>query len=643
MCGIAGFLDLSRSTHPDRLRGSVSAMAGTLRHRGPDDAGVWVDGAGGIALGHRRLAVVDLSPAGRQPMASRSGNLVLVYNGEIYNADPLRVELERCGRSFRGRSDSEVLVEACDEWGVERTVGRLIGMFAFALWDRRSQSLTLVRDRLGIKPLYWGRFGALFLFGSELKALTAHGGWDPAIDRESLADYMLHKYVPQPRSIYKDVFKLMPGHLLEVGPGDAPRTICYWDLRSIAAGATGARLALTRIEAAERLEALLLDAVGRRMVSDVPLGAFLSGGIDSSAVVALMQARSPRPVRTFTVGFDDPRFDEAPRAAAVAGHLGTDHTELAVGPRDALDIIPDLAAWYDEPFADSSQIPSALISRLTRRHVTVVLTGDGGDEVFGGYNRYARACAIRRALGWAGALLGRRTAGPRPPIATARGPRHKAGLLFGKAAAVVSSAGEMELYRHLVTNFDGLVPPPLTGPCSARGGVFWDDSVAADIPDYMERMMFLDTVTYLPDDVLTKVDRATMAVGLEARVPLLDHRVVEFVWRLPPSVKFDREESKSLLRSVLRKYVPEQLTDRRKAGFRVPIRSWLRGPLKEWAGDLLCDRRLREEGFFDVPAVLSMWSDHRTGRNDWDRVLWRVLMFQAWVSRQRDRQAPVLC
>lgn len=640
MCGIAGYLDLSRSTHPDRLRASVSAMAGTLRHRGPDDGDVWVDGAGGIALGHRRLAVVDLSPAGRQPMASRSGNQVVVYNGEIYNADALRAELERCGRSFRGRSDTEVLVEACDEWGVERTVGRLIGMFAFALWDRRSESLTLARDRLGIKPLYWGRFGSLFLFGSELKALTAHGGWDPVIDRESLADYMLHKYVPQPRSIYKDVFKLMPGHLLDVGPGGVPRTTCYWDLRSIAAGA---RLGLTRLEAAERLEALLLDAVGRRMVSDVPLGAFLSGGIDSSVVVALMQARSPRPVRTFTVGFDDPRFDETPRAAAVADHLGTVHTELAVGPREALEIIPDLATWYDEPFADSSQIPSVLISRLTRRHVTVVLTGDGGDEVFGGYKRYARACAIRQALGWAGVLLRRGASRTRPPIATAREPFEKARLLLGKAAAVVRSAGETDLYRHLVTNFDGLAPPLLTGPGSGRGGVFWDDTVAAEIPDFMERMMFLDTVTYLPDDVLTKVDRATMAVGLEARVPLLDHRVVEFVWRLPPSVKFDRGESKSLLRSVLRKYVPKRLTDRRKAGFRAPIRSWLRGPLTEWAGDLLGDRRLREEGFFDAPAVRSMWSDHRTGRKDWDRVLWRVLMFQAWFSRQRDRRAPLSC
>lgn len=628
MCGIAGLLDFTPTSSAEALSATASAMAATLIHRGPDDDGVWVDAEAGVGLGFRRLAVVDLSPTGHQPMVSSCGACVLVYNGEIYNADELRRELEDRGRRFRGHCDSEVLVEACAEWGVGRTLERLNGMFAFALWDRQRRSLTLARDRIGIKPLYWGRMNDSYLFGSELKALRAHPDWRSEIDRDALAAYIRHLYVPSPHSIYRGVHKLAPGHMVTLAAGAEPDIVAYWDLRSLAKDTP--RETMDDGRAIACLEEELKLSVRRRMVADVPLGAFLSGGIDSSLVVALMQDARAAPVRTYSVGFEEAEFDEAPFAKAVAAHLGTDHTELYVTSRDALDVVPELPDCYDEPFADSSQIPTMLLSRLARGSVTVALSGDGGDEVFGGYKRYYRADVLRRRLGWAPAALRRGAAAALR--AWPAGSRHAA-YRRGRAADHLAAVDEVALYRSLVCYVND--PAALVLAATEPRGILWDSAVAQDIPDFMERVGFFDSVTSLPDQMLTKVDRASMAAGLEVRVPLLDHRVVELAWRLPPSVKFGgRHENKRLLRAILYKYVPRRLVDRRKRGFGVPVADWLRGPLKDWAEAQLDSRRLFEEGFFHADTLRAIWAEHLSGAGDWQRVLWRVLMFQAWLERE---------
>jgi len=624
MCGIAGFLDPRASTSADVLGATAEAMAATLSHRGPDDDGVWVDGAAGIALAFRRLAIIDLSPAGHQPMVSSCGRYVLVYNGEIYNAAELREELAAAGRTFRGHCDSEVLVEACGVWGLTATLGRLLGMFAFALWDREARSLSLVRDRLGIKPLYWGEAGGLVLFGSELKALVAHDGWTPEVDCDSLASYMRHMVVPAPASIYRGIHKLEPGQVVTIDASGKAATRCYWDLRNVARGTP--RAVVGETEALDSLAALLSDSVGRRMVADVPLGAFLSGGVDSSLIVALMQAQSSRPVQTYTVGFTERAFDEAPEARAVAAHLGTDHTELYVEPVDALAVVPELPGCYDEPFADSSQIPTLLVSRLAKRSVTVALSGDGGDEVFGGYKRHYRAQGLARRLGW--------LPGPVRRAAAAAWGAVPRGSAYGayrrdRAAAVIAAPDDVALYRALATYVHRRGALVIDG--TERKGALWDTATATDIPDFMERAGYLDAVTSLPDQMLTKVDRASMASGLEVRVPLLDHRVVELAWSLPADLKFGhRQDNKRLLRALLYRHVPRALVDRPKRGFGVPIAAWLRGPLRDWAGDLLAESRLTDDGYFDVAAVSTMWREHQAGIGDWQRVLWRVLMFQAW-------------
>ncbi len=626
MCGIAGFLDPRASISAEVLGAKVSVMAATLSHRGPDDDGIWVDGEAGIALGFRRLAIIDLTPAGHQPMVSSCGRYVLVYNGEIYNAAELRKELAAAGRTFRGHCDSEVLVEACGAWGLTTTLGRLLGMFAFALWDRETRSLSLVRDRLGIKPLYWGEANGLVLFGSEFKALVAHDGWTPAVDRDSLASYMRHMVVPAPASIYRGIHKLEPGQVVTVDSNGKTATSRYWDLRAIARDTP--RTTCGETEALESLAGLLRDSVGRHMVADVPLGAFLSGGVDSSLIVALMQAQLARPVQTYTVGFTERSFDEAPEARAVAEHLGTDHTELYVEPVDALAVVPDLPGCYDEPFADSSQIPTLLISRLARRSVTVALSGDGGDEVFGGYKRHYRAQDLARRLGWLPGPL--RRAAAAAWRAVPRGSAYGA-YRRDRAAAVIAAPDDVALYRALATYVHR--PDALVIDGAERGGALWDVAAATNIPDFMERAGYLDTVTSLPDQMLTKVDRASMATGLEVRVPLLDHRVVELAWSLPPALKFGhRDDNKRLLRTLLYRHVPRALVDRPKRGFGVPIAAWLRGPLRDWAGDLLDERRLADDGFFHAPAIRTMWREHQAGIGDWQRVLWRVLMFQAWRS-----------
>ncbi len=636
MCGVAGLWDRRAATGPEALAAAARAMTDTLIHRGPDAGDVWSDAEAGVALGHRRLSIIDLSPAGAQPMVSSCGRFVLSFNGEVYNAEDLRPELLNAGRRFRGHSDTEIIAEGLAVWGLEATVTRLIGMFAMAIWDRRERTLTLVRDRLGIKPMYWACFGALILFGSELKALRAHPGWQPELDRDATASYLRFAYVPAPATIYRGVRKQPPGTILTVRPGAEPRIEPYWTLEAVARAGQQARFAGSANEATDRLDNLLGDAVRRRMVADVPLGAFLSGGIDSSTIVALMQKHSTRPVRSFSIGFHEGAYNEAHHAAQVARHLGTDHTELYVSPDHARGVIPRLPEMYDEPFADPSQIPTFLVSEMTRKHVTVALSGDGGDELFAGYNRYFRSEAVRRFL----ETVPRPARGLMASAATALPPSFWNALgswalpQFGdrlhKLAGVLAGS-PADFYRLTVTHWDEPGKVVLGG--DEHKGLLWDERVKDLVPDPVERMQYLDTLTYLPDDILTKVDRASMAVSLEARVPLIDHRVVEFSWRVNPSMKARGGVGKRLLRRVLDRYVPRHLIERPKMGFGVPIDSWLRGPLKDWAETLLAEKRLAAEGVFNPAPIREKWREHLSGARNWQYPLWTVLMFQSWKER----------
>jgi asparagine synthase (glutamine-hydrolysing) len=615
-------------------------MAAPMRHRGPDDAGVWADPAAGIALAHRRLSIVDLSPAGHQPMTSSCGRCVLIFNGEIYNHVLLRDELIADGRAFRGHSDTEVLVEACAAWGVERTVRRLVGMFAFAIWDRASRTLTLARDRIGLKPLFWGELGRLFLFGSELKALRAHPGWSPETDEESLAAYMRWGHVPGPHCIYRGLHKLLPGQLLVLAAGKEPVLSTYWDPAQVAEAAQAERLDIGEDEALERLESLLADAVTCRMVADVPLGAFLSGGIDSSLIVALMQAHCPRPVSTFAIGFAEKRYDEAAYARAVARHLGTTHTETVVSAEDALALVPELPHWFDEPLAIRSQIPAMVVSRLARREVTVALSGDGGDELFGGYPGYR----IVRALHGATAglppplrrLVADATDGLVAGITTLHAiipAAHRPGLPANRArqiTAVMRAGGGIgEYYAELYSTIGEHAP--LAG-AGLEHPMRWQAPRHRDIiADPMDRMAYFALLGTLVDGTLAKWDRAGMAHSLEVRVPFLDHRVVELAWRLPPSLKYcNRTGSKHLLRRLLYRHLPRHLVDRPKKGFSSPLPVWLRGPLRAWAEKLLDERPLRDEGLFDPVAVRACWKQHLAAADDHWQLLWSVLMFRQW-------------
>ena len=639
MCGFVGFIGKPGALGADEMKRLAARMADRLESRGPDDAGTWVSPSAGIALGHRRLAVIDLSAAGRQPMVSASGRSVIAYNGEVYNFAEIRRELEAEKRRFRSNSDTEVLLEACDAWGVERAVSKLIGMFAFAFWDDHARRLTLVRDRLGIKPLYWGRCGGVLFFGSQPKGFVDHPAWRPVVDRDALAAYLRHAYVPAPHSIFKGIEKLEPGSMVEIDADGTETRHRYWDLRRIACDAVRNRATLDDEAALETLDRLLRDAVKRRMIADVPLGVFLSGGIDSSTVLALMQAQSDRPVKSFTIGFTEAGYDEARHAKRVAAHLGTDHTELYVSADRAMAVLPGLASCFDEPFADSSQVPTYLVSEMTRGHATVVLSGDGGDELFAGYNRYT----------WANTLWRFMRPLPRPPRAvlasllraippsawdhlframpqSIRPPR--AGDKVHKLAAILSLADQDALYRQLVSQWQE--PDGKVHGGREPHGLLWDPTLRRDFSDFTDRMQLLDTLTYLPDDILTKVDRASMAVGLEARVPLLDHRVVEFAWRLPLAMKVRNGEGKWLLRQVLRTYVPPRLTDRPKMGFGVPIDHWLRGPLREWAENLLAEARLRDGGYFEPAPIRRAWDDHLSRSQNRQHQLWTVLMFESW-------------
>jgi len=643
MCGIAGLIENKGTALAADLKAMGRAMAATLAHRGPDDSGVWVDAEHGVALAHTRLAIIDLSPAGAQPMVSGCGGFVLSYNGEIYNAAELRGELESSGCKFLGHSDTEVIVVGCARWGVAATVKRLIGMFAFALWDRRNKRLVLVRDRLGIKPLYWGHHGGRFLFASELKAFVALPDWRGEIDRDALAAYMRLSYLPSPQCIYKGLKKLEPGAMLELGADGEPVISQYWSLADAVAEARSSPLELSDAEACDALESLLGDAVKRRMVADVPLGAFLSGGIDSSATVALMQAHSSTPVRSFSIGFNESEYNEADHAKAVAAHLGTDHTELYVTPEEAQNVIPKLPTIYDEPFADSSQIPTFLVSQMTRSHVTVALSGDGGDELFAGYNRYtqgARAASIARRLPISSRKALQRVITTISPTSWSKlfqlvpasiRPRMAGDKLH--KLAVVLGEDEMGYYRHLVSQWDGAWA--LVKGAAEPKGLYQDASLMARFDDHIDWMQYIDTLTYLPGDILTKVDRASMAVALEARVPMLDHRVVEFSWRLPMSMKIRNGHGKWLLRQMLYRHVPKALIERPKMGFGLPISEWLRGPLKEWCEDLIAPDALERAGYLDPAPIQQKWREHLDGTRNWQYVLWNVLMFEAWRRENR--------
>jgi asparagine synthase (glutamine-hydrolysing) len=635
-------------------------MIETMRYRGPDDSGAWCDAAVGLGLGHARLSILDLSPEGHQPMVSASGRYAMTFNGEVYNFAELRRELEAVGVRFRGHSDTEVMLAAIERWGLNEAVSRFVGMFAFGLWDRETRQLSLVRDRLGIKPLYFGWAGQAFVFASELKGIRCVKEFDPQLNRGALALFLRLAYVPAPFSIFQHAYKLMPGCIFTVTPElarsregfspspDDPRArwnpVRYWSARAIVERGVSLPFQGTEIEAVEQLDTLLRQAIKLRMMADVPLGAFLSGGIDSSVVVALMQVQSLAPVKTFSIGFQEADYNEAGYARKVAEHLGTDHTELYVAPEQARAVIPKLPAMYDEPFGDSSQIPTFLVSELARKHVTVALSGDGGDELFAGYNRYFWSRQLWRRLSpipqfvraglasmvqalspdmWGSLYRGFSFALP--------GVQHP-GDRMHKLAGLLAAKDPDSMYQDMVSLWKqptetvvGAVEPLTT---------LTDRSTWANLSEFTMRMMYLDLVTYLPDDILTKVDRASMAVSLEARVPLLDHRVVEFAWSVPLSMKIRTEgEGKWLLRQVLESYVPRELIERPKMGFGVPLDSWLRGPLRQWAESLLDAHRLEREGYFHPGPIRQRWAEHLSGKRNWQYALWNVLMFQAWNER----------
>jgi asparagine synthase (glutamine-hydrolysing) len=655
MCGIAGFWR-KKGGSADDSRVTARKMADRIAHRGPDDWGAWVDDSVGVALAHRRLSIVDLSSAGHQPMISASGRNVLIFNGEIYNHMSLREELG-AGWRWNGHSDTETLLAGFEHWGLEATLKRSVGMFAIAVWDRAERRLVLARDRFGEKPLYYGWAGGAFVFGSELKALRCFPGFDNPVDRDVLGMYLKFCYVPAPYSIHRGIYKLEAGCVLTLSAPDlvsqppgalfAPalnhslKIERFWSFAETVRSGLGNPVQ-TDIEAVEQLEAALSRSVSLQSIADVPLGAFLSGGVDSSTIVALMQAQSTRPIRTFTIGFEDAGFNEAEYAKAVAKHLGTDHTELYVSPQQARDVIPRLPELYCEPFADSSQIPTFLVSQIARKHVTVSLSGDGGDELFSGYNRYVWGSRIWNRLSWMPPFI-RRGLGQGIQIVPAGAWDWMGGKLPG--AAGIARLGDKahklahrlrsvnsldDLYRSLVSEW---TPELAVVPGARPLPTLLDDAAAVrGIVAPENRMMVWDALTYMTDDILCKVDRAAMGVSLETRVPFLDHRVVELAWRVPLSMKIRGGQGKWALRQVLYKHVPRELIERPKAGFGIPINQWLRGPLRDWAEDLLDESRLKREGYLNAAPVRLKWSQHLKGTHDWTPKIWAVLMFQAWIA-----------
>ncbi len=641
MCGIAGFITTPESETAEHLTRTVGEMAEVQAHRGPDDQGTWCDVKAGVALGHRRLSILDLSEQGHQPMLSSCGRFVLVYNGEIYNCNELREELKKSGRRFRGHSDTEVLLEAISYWGIQEALPKLQGMFAFAIWNRMERCLTLVRDRLGIKPLYYGMLGKQFAFASELKGMKAHPEFRGEIETSSVALLMRHNYIPAPYSIYKKIQKLPPGTMLEISAeqlfGEDFSGIAtlkptpYWQLDEAIRQGQSQRFTGSYEEAVAELDRLLSDAVKARMLSDVPLGAFLSGGIDSSLIVAMMQKQSSRPVKSFTIGFSEYDYDESPYARRISEHLGTDHTELCVMPSESLNVIPKLPEMFDEPFADMSQIPTFLVSQLARREVTVCLSGDGGDELFGGYNRYFHIANIWKKVQ---RVPARRKIAELMKWYVKRTPFEHRKQGIARYAEILEMPDADALYAELNRHWTAseIMSRDVFDPSEQIG---YGHSQAG-LSDPQLNWMALDTATYLPDDILTKVDRTSMAVSLESRVPLLDHRIMEFAWSLPQEYRFGENQGKRILQSLLEKYVPKALFDRPKVGFGVPIGEWLRGSLEDWAESLLSEKSLNEHGLLNTKLIRDRWEEHSTLKADWQYPLWDVLMFQAWYAANKN-------
>jgi asparagine synthase (glutamine-hydrolysing) len=633
MCGIAGFIDQASDYDVNaRLRKMGEAIA----YRGPDDSGIFYDQETGLGFVHRRLAIVDLTSAGHQPMRSSSGRFVIIFNGEIYNHIALRraLEVSSHGVEWKGHSDTETLLRGFEVWGIKETLTRAVGMFAFALYDQSKRHLLLARDRMGEKPLYYGSSQGVFLFGSELKALRAHPAFASDIDRDALLSLLRHQYCRGPQSIYKAISKLAPGSILSFDLVSKKYEVeTYWSLHEAAAKGLKHRISLSDQDAIDQFDELLKQSIGLQMVADVPVGAFLSGGVDSSLIVAEMQRQSSRPVKSFTIGFEEDAFNEAPFARAVAQYLGTDHTEYFVSPREALDLIPRLPSLYDEPLADVSQIPTFLVSRIARQAVTVSLSGDAGDELFAGYTTYAHAEKLMRIYDHLPASL-------RPLTSIIMKSGARLSEVFGHSqrarqlalsAFVLNAQSKSELTSRLTQFWSDEATPVLGLNDQIDHHNPFSDLGLSDL----ERMIANDMVTYLPDDILAKVDRAAMAVSLETRVPLLDHRIVEFALSLPMSLRRRGTEGKWIMRQVLDRYVPRALIDRPKKGFGVPLAQWLRGPLREWAFDLLSPEVIKRDGLFDPHAITRALDDHMSGRRDRHNDLWSVLVAQQWVEAQR--------
>tara|TARA_R110002049_G_scaffold15822_5_gene64212 strand:- start:53478 stop:55427 length:1950 start_codon:yes stop_codon:yes gene_type:complete len=646
MCGIAGALYSESKLKDDEFSSLMKAMGDTLVHRGPDDSGVWVNSANGIGLVHRRLSIIDLSPQGHQPMISGNGRYVIVFNGEIYNFKEIRRRLEKNGVKFTGHSDTETLLESIAAEGIEKTLANINGMFAFALWDREDDSLMLARDRIGKKPLYYGVCNGVFLFGSELKALKKHPDFDDEIDRAALGQFIQYSWLNGPASIYKKVNKLPPGTYLIISKSfkaDLMQPVTYWSALESARLGQANLYSGSYEEAVTHLEKLVADSVGHRMIADVELGALLSGGIDSSLVVSMMQAQSTRKVKTFSIGFHEATHNEAVHAKKIAEYLGTDHSELYVTPEECMEVIPQLPNMYDEPFGDVSQIPTYLVSRLANRDVKVVLSGDGGDELFAGYTRYFRCMqhwekheniplflrpAIGELMDYAAKTSWRLLANTRTQEGVAGWRR--LGAKLEKRARRIGAKSSLELFVRMMTRYKDITELVK----------MHDDSQTMlsnkeDWPTHADpilNMMLIDTLCYLPDDILVKVDRASMATSLEARCPLLDKEIAEFAWRLPHAMKVNQRGGKRILKDVLGKYLPTELTDRKKMGFGVPIGKWLRGPLRDWAEDLLNEEKIRQQGYMNEDIVQRLWKQHLSGWRNHNDILWSILMFQAWLE-----------
>jgi len=643
MCGFVGFFD--KSVTADRAEIVLTLMNDGIVHRGPDDSGIWFDTEARLGFGHRRLSILDLSSAGHQPMFSNEKRFVIAFNGEIYNHLLLREELKNEGHmiDWNGHSDTETLLAGFECWGIKETLEKSVGMFAFSVWDNKSKKLTLGRDRIGEKPLYYGWQKELLLFGSELKALKAHPNFNAHINRDAITLLLRHNYIPAPYSIYQGIKKLMPGHLLEIDlQNKTSTTTQYWSARSICELSKNNIFTGSAEDAVDKLESVLKDSINQQMLADVPLGAFLSGGIDSSVIVALMQAQSERPIKTFSIGFNEEGYNEAVHARAVAEHLGTEHTELYVTPQEAMAVIPKLVELYDEPFSDSSQIPTYIVAKMARKHVTVALSGDAGDELFCGYNRYIMTknlwsklsiipVFIRSGASTLIRIIPIKNWNKLNNILPSKFKMSNLGDKMHKAAGVLTSKTVSDLYKGLVSHWHD--PEQIVIGSKEPKTALTDPERTPQLSNNIEQMMALDSISYLPDDILTKVDRACMGVSLEGRIPFLNHKVFEFAWSLPLEYKLRGGTAKWCLKQVLYKHVPKSLIERPKMGFGVPIDVWLRGPLKNWAEELLDESRLKDEGFFESAPIRKMWLEHQLGKRNWQYQLWDILMFQLWYEK----------